>query len=138
MNVPAPVEHGIPWGGAGKRVCVDFDGTIFPWGPVADEDTPPFEGAVEVIKKLKDEGFTIFIFTSRMSPLWWSEMGWSYTDALSEQHAFVTTRLRKWGIPYDVISSEKVPARYYIDDRAIGFRGDWADVKATIEADLSL
>jgi hypothetical protein len=35
-------------------------------------------------------------------------------------------------IPYDMITAEKVPAEYYIDDRAIAFRGNWLQVKKEI------
>lgn len=107
---------------ADKVICVDFDGTLFQWGDI-HEKTPPFQGAVEVMRKLKAQGWTIVIFTSRMSPTWWEAEGMDFKSALQNQTGFITKRLNDFGIPFDRITAEKVPAEYYIDDKAVEFEG---------------
>jgi len=107
---------------ARDTICIDFDGTIFQWGDMY-QDTPPFQGAVEVIRKLRQQGWKIVILTSRMSPTWWNDEGMDMKKAFVEQQAFISHRLEKYGIPYDRITAEKVPAEYYIDDKAIEFDG---------------
>ena len=116
-----PVAH--------NTVCVDFDGTIFQWGDIYAK-TPPFNGCVEVVRELRKQGWTIVIFTSRLSPTWWESEGWTFDEAMETQVKFIRSRLDEFGIPYDYITAEKVPAEYYIDDKAIGFDGKAGSWKA--------
>lgn len=134
MTVP-PVAH--------RTLCVDFDATIFPWGPL-DDDSPPIAGAVEAVKEFVRHGYNIVIFTSRMSPTWWraevpradgmSMREWVHqVEAFGfEQRQLVEERLRNFDIPYRRITSEKVPAEHYIDDRAMEFHGDWKDITSRV------
>lgn len=122
-NVP-PVARNV--------ICVDFDGTLFEWGGLNDLHTRPFDGAVAFMHKLRVLGFKIVIFTSRMSPTWWLDECDNDTSKAAyfgkEQRAFVEAVLEKHKIPYDDITDEKVPAMYYIDDRAIQFKGNWKEL----------
>jgi hypothetical protein len=118
-----PVAH--------NTICVDFDGTIFQWGDIYAQ-TPPFEGCVEVIRNLRKQGWYIVIFTSRMSPTWWASEGWDFEEAERRQYDFVAHRLVDYGIPFDRITAEKVPAEYYIDDKAIRFEGDWFKIRGKV------
>jgi len=123
------MSHDIP-PVARNVICVDFDGTIFKWGDIYAR-TPPFNGCVEVMRELRKRGWEIVILTSRMSPTWWEAEGFVFKDALAEQIAFIKSRLEEYGIPFDRITSEKVPAEYYIDDKAVPFDGSdarWAEI----------
>src|SRR2546426_154100 len=51
---------------AHKTVCVDFDGTIIPWGPLM-ADARVFPGVGDAMRRLKAAGYTIAIFSSRFS-----------------------------------------------------------------------
>ena len=108
---------------AEKVICVDFDGTLFQWGDLY-EKKPPFQGAVDAMRAFKKAGFTIVILTSRLSPTWWEHEGMEFGKALQIQTDFCTKRLNDFGIPFDRITAEKVPAEYYIDDKAIEFTGE--------------
>ena len=108
-------------------VCVDFDGTLFPYRPLYEQN-PPMPNAVETMWWLKAQGYKIVIFTSRLSPSWLEESGESEQRSLG----WVEGLLVQNNIPYDMITAEKVPAEYYIDDRAIAFRGNWLQVKKEI------
>lgn len=108
---------------ADKVICVDFDGTIFAWGDLY-EKTPPLPGAVDFMRALKQQGWTIVIFTSRMSPTWWAAEGKDLKQERIFQSSFIEKRLGDYGIPWDRITAEKVPAEYYIDDKAIEYEGN--------------
>jgi hypothetical protein len=108
-------------------VCVDFDGTLFPYRPLYEQN-PPMPNAVETMWWLKAQGYKIVIFTSRLSPSWLEESG----ESEQRSFAWVEGLLVQNNIPYDMITAEKVPAEYYIDDRAIAFRGSWLQVKKEV------
>jgi beta-phosphoglucomutase-like phosphatase (HAD superfamily) len=93
----------VPW------VCVDFDHTL------VELDTP-LPGAKEAMQSLKDKGYGIIIHSC-------NNKGW------------IEKVLRANDIPFDYIWDASVDkgkpvADAYIDDRAVGFAGDW---KATVE-----
>lgn len=108
---------------AAKVVCIDFDGTIVPWGGLLDPKKKPFPGAAEAIQALRDSGWRIVILTSRMSPSWWRAeaitRGVNQWEFGRQQKAYVAGLLTKHGIPFDKITAEKVPAQAYFDDKAV-------------------
>lgn len=116
---------------AEKVAAIDFDGTIVPWGPLMG-DKEPIPGARETIDAWRRAGYTIVIFTSRLSRTWAKSVvgnnGWEQSRFLDEQHDYVARTLRKAGIEFSYITSEKIPCEFYVDDKAVGFRGDWQNV----------
>lgn len=146
-SVAAPVIDGLPadqhdYGMsrghspvAEKVAAIDFDGTIVPWGPLmGDKDPEP--GAVEALRAIKAAGYHIVIFTSRLSKRWArSVVGdepWRVTVFLNEQEEYVRSTLTRHDIPFDEITAEKVPAEFYIDDKAFRYEsGDWRTVHRT-------
>jgi hypothetical protein len=105
-------------------VCVDFDGTLYPFGYLLD-GPEPLQGAVAAMMALRNEGFKIAIYTSRLSPSWYRSEGWDRNEAEMEQFAYISQILTRDGIPFDKITCEKIPAIAYIDDKAVEFKGDW-------------
>ena len=103
---------------AGKVVLVDFDGTIAPWGQMFSMPEP-LSGVKTAMRTLKEEGYTIVIFTSRLSPTWHRAEGWSTRQASKEQREYITTFLLRHDIPFDDITAEKRPAVLYLDDKAM-------------------
>lgn len=95
-------------------VMIDFDGTIVPWGPLMGPKEP-FPEVAEAMRNLRKEGFTIVIFSSRLSPRWCAHAG---TDPL-EQREYIETILDAHDIPFQEVTAEKLPAEVYFDDKAV-------------------
>lgn len=125
-------EYGIKAGHspvAAKVVCVDFDATLFPWGHLFDDDAVPEPGAVRAMQDFDAAGFTVVIFTSRMSRTWLAYAG----EDRDKHHSYITRLCRKWGIPFDRIIGEKIPAIAYIDDKAVEYDGtNWDSIRERI------
>ena len=98
---------------ANKLIMVDFDGTIVPWGPLM-ADKEPFPGVAAAMQQLKEWGFRLGIFSSRMSPTWTA----SAKTTVTAQEEYIRTLLTRYGVPFDFITAEKVPAIAYFDDMA--------------------
>lgn len=105
-----PVARGI--------VCVDFDGTIFPFGQMDVSGVMPIRGAAEAVRTLKARGYTIVIYSSRFSRQWHEHEGWDHEEAMDEQLLLVQQALDAYDIPYDRFEAEKIPAVAYFDDKA--------------------
>lgn len=104
----------------GKTICIDFDGVIASYQD-GWEGTDKFgtmvPGTDNALKVLKEEGYTIIIFTCR-----------KVTEALKKY-------LKENNITYDYINENpnepegtnkgKPIADIYVDDRAVCFRGNW-------------
>lgn len=107
---------------AARRVLVDFDKTIRPWGDlVAYVD--PLPGAAEAMRALDAAGYEVIILTSRLSPTWWrAEAGRRGLDTDqfgAEQTSYVMDYLARFDIPYASITVEKMPALAFFDDTAV-------------------
>jgi hypothetical protein len=110
-------------------VCIDVDGTIFKKAefPYVGELV---EGAREALSELRRRGYKIVIWSGRNSSL-------ANTPLLkSIAMNLVKIALDVNGVEYDAIDygdAGKIPCEIYIDDRAIGFRGDWRAVLEEVE-----
>lgn len=97
---------------ARKSIVFDFDGVIHKYsrgwqdGSIYDE---PVSGIKEVINELHRD-YDIYIVTTRAR-----ELSGEYD---------VRDYLDKHGIEYDMVTSVKVPAIVYVDDRALTFNPD--------------
>lgn len=107
---------------AEKVICIDFDGTIVPWGQPSMGPKDPFPGVADAIRRFKRDGWEIVIFTSRLSERWArSVVGpnlWDVRHFLEKQYIYLSELLLDNGIPFDLITAEKVPAQHYVDDKA--------------------
>jgi histidinol phosphatase-like enzyme len=101
-----------------KRVLVDFDGTIIKKS--SDGKFRVFDGVRESLRQMKANGYEIVIFTSRLAD--------PRDEKNRENSAIISNFLSNNKIPFDRITAEKTSADYYIDDKAISFKGNWSDV----------
>jgi len=121
----APIAHRV--------AAVDFDGTIIPWAALNHPHTEGLRGAVDAIKALREQGYKIVIFTSRLSPRWHAASG----ETLEDQTIYVKSVLKRLGIEYDEITAEKIPCQLYLDDKAISVLDDWDKVMASINSGVA-
>lgn len=97
------------------RIAVDFDNTLFV--NEYPEVGPVVPGAARFMKKMKDAGHILLIWTCRMNP------GINDDKAITKDMAKIAAKLTEAGIPYDeIVSGEpgKLMADFYIDDHALG------------------
>jgi len=89
------------------NVCIDFDGVLNTYKGWVNEDYlyEPRPGAKEFLEKVNKE-YNIIIFTTR--------------DAEK-----VSQWLRENDMPYSIVTNRKVPAKAYIDDRALNSEGSY-------------
>lgn len=109
----------------GKTLAIDFDGVIhryskgFKNGKIYDN---PVEGVKKAIDKLKNKGYKIIIFTTRLNPMF---------DDVNRGVRDVKQNIEEWldkhEIYYDELTNNKPPAIAYIDDRGIRFT-NWKDI----------
>lgn len=105
-----------------KVICVDFDGVIHRYEGWLGKRiyNEPIDGVVGVLSKLRDSGWVIIVWTSRIE-----------LDCVYEY-------LQSYGIPFDHINYNpenveqhchpaKPIADVYLDDRAITFNGVWSE-----------
>lgn len=108
---------------ADKVILIDFDGTIVPFVGLFDYPEP-FTGVSDFTHMLKDNGYTVGIFTSRLNPAWLKTV-----EQTQAQHIYYITKYcTKNNIAFDFITADKVPAQAYIDDKAFRFEGSWIDI----------
>ncbi|RXJ68988.1 capsular biosynthesis protein [Halarcobacter ebronensis] len=101
------------------RVCIDLDGVICQLRKENQtyEELSPVKGAVEKIKKLKDEGHYIIIYTARNMKTQNANVG-----KVVKNIGLVTLEwLDRHSIFYDEIYFGKPWADIYIDDNAFRF-----------------
>lgn len=104
-------------------LLIDFDDTIAPFGYMFSYPEP-FEGVREFTEAVKARGYTIGIFTSRLSPTWLK----SANQSEEEHRAYITDYCNRYGILFDFMTSEKVPSETYIDDKATRFTNNWKEL----------
>jgi capsule biosynthesis phosphatase len=99
------------------RICFDLDNTLvtYPTIPGDYSSVLPISKSIELLKKFKNDGHTIIIYTARRMLTHGGDIGKVMKDI-----ALVTLEtLNKLDIEYDEIIFGKPIADIYIDDRAI-------------------
>lgn len=109
---------------ANKVALIDFDGTLYPFGHLFNFPAP-LPDAAETVKMLKEKGYRIGIFTSRLSKRWLATVN----QNKKEHRLYIKEICKRDSIPVDFITAEKVPAEFYIDDKAIRYEDSWKKIQ---------
>lgn len=106
-----------------KTIILDFDG-VFTTENIFPSVAPPTANLKESLDELKEMGFTLKLHSCRTS-------GELVNDKESQRQLEVMEEfVRENDLPIDEIITDmhKPVALYYIDDRAIEFKGKWEEV----------
>ena len=108
-----------------KTVVFDFDGVIHSYSSGwHDGQTsweifdPPTVGIREVIKKLRENGWSVVVVSARCSSLF--------------GRIAIKKWLKKYDITVDAVLRDKIPAKCYVDDRAVCFDGEASNLFESI------
>ena len=110
-----------------KRIIIDFDGTICGF---AFPDTGPLEpGVKEALQEIRDMGYEIVIHSCRTAYYWKDKLD---IPNRTEHFKIMFKFMILHDLPFDRIligkNYDKPIADFYIDDRGIGYRGNWPEV----------
>lgn len=100
-----------------KTIMIDLDGVLNMYNGKYDENKLPEirKGAKEFVQKL-NEDYDLVLFTTR--------------NNLEASRWLIKNKMDEY---FKDVTSIKTPAYIYLDDRAIGFNGDYEKVLAQIE-----
>jgi len=106
-----------------KVIIIDFDGTLckneFP-----DLGSPePY--VREALLKLKRLGYTIKIHSCRTATYWKDRDRWKHYHVILK---FMEENQLPWDEIIMNTTMNKPVAKFYVDDRAIQYKGNWLDV----------
>jgi capsule biosynthesis phosphatase len=107
------------------RICIDLDGVIAELKKENETytDVKPIPGAVEKIKKLKENGHYIIIYTARHM----KTCDGNVAKVISKIGKITLEWLEKYQVPYDEIVFGKPWADIYIDDNGFRFK-NWDEI----------
>lgn len=100
------------------KIVIDLDGTITRKETSDYENVPPNRGVVEALRRYKDEGFEIVIYSSRNMRTYEGEVGKINVHTLP----IITDWLRRHEVPFDQIIVGKPWCGFegfYVDDKTV-------------------
>lgn len=104
-----------------RTVCVDLDFTLCACETGSYADAVPVPGAADALAEIRRAGWFVVIYTARHFNHWRITTEWLVAN----------------GFEYDQLVFGKPPARFYIDDRAIPFEGNWTAVSERLRTVLT-
>ena len=104
-----------------KTIAVDFDNVLYDNKEYGDGTVSgePIKNAIKIMTALKQSGYNLVIFTTRLNPKFDGDMNWKYNQ--------IANWCEKYKIPFDEITNNKPSAIAYIDNKAITFT-NWLDI----------
>jgi capsule biosynthesis phosphatase len=105
-----------------KRFCFDLDNTLVTYPKIEGDYTTvePISDTINYLKKLKEKGHTIIIYTARRMRTHSGNIG----GVIADIGKITIDTLHKYNIPYDELYFGKPYAHYYIDDLMVNPKTD--------------
>lgn len=105
-----------------KRFCFDFDNTLVTYPKIPNDYTSvePIWETINYLKKLKENGHTIIIYTARRMRTHYGNVG----AVIADIGQITLDTLKKFDIPYDEIYFGKPYAHFYVDDLMVDPKSD--------------
>jgi capsule biosynthesis phosphatase len=105
-----------------KRFCFDLDNTLVTYPKIEGDYTTvePISDTINYLKKLKEKGHTIIIYTARRMRTHGGNIG----GVIADIGKITIDTLHKYNIPYDELYFGKPYAHYYIDDLMVNPKTD--------------
>jgi capsule biosynthesis phosphatase len=116
------IEFSKKYPSSPKRFCFDLDNTLvtFPKIPNDYTSVEPIHETINYLKKLKENGHTIIIYTARRMRTHSGNVG----SVVADIGKTTIETLSKFEIPYDELYFGKPYAHYYIDDLMVDPKTD--------------
>ncbi|VVC02137.1 Uncharacterised protein [uncultured archaeon] len=111
--------------GGKKTVCFDLDGVVCSQTGGDYGSASPNKDAISLINGLYEKGNRVVIYTSRF-------MGRNNSDVIKthkEGYDFTVKQLKSWGVKFHELSMGKPRYDLVVDDKALFYREDWAEIK---------
>jgi capsule biosynthesis phosphatase len=105
-----------------KRFCFDLDNTLVTYPKISNDYTSvePIHETINYLKKLKENGHTIIIYTARRMRTHSGNIG----GVIADIGQITIETLNKFDIPYDELYFGKPYAHFYIDDLMVDPKSD--------------
>ena len=105
-----------------KRFCFDLDNTLVTYPKIEGDyrSVEPIPDTINYLKKLKEKGHTIIIYTARRMRTHGGNVG----KVIADIGSITLETLEKYKIPYDEIYFGKPYADFYIDDLMVNPKTD--------------
>jgi capsule biosynthesis phosphatase len=116
------IEFSKTYPSSPKRFCFDLDNTLVTYPKINNDYTSvePIHETINYLKKLKENGHTIIIYTARRMRTHSGNVG----GVIADIGQTTIETLKKFNIPYDELYFGKPYAHFYIDDLMVDPKSD--------------
>lgn len=105
-----------------KTICFDIDNTICKTIKSDYKKSKPILKNIKCINELYNQGHTIKIFTAR----YMGRTNDNAKEAKKKAKTITLNQLKKWNVKFHKIYFGKPSTDFYIDDKNLYFKTDWA------------
>lgn len=105
-----------------KTICFDIDNTICKTIKSDYKNSKPILKNIKCINELYDKGHIIKIFTAR----YMGRTNDNVIEARKKAKKITLSQLKKWNLKFHKIYFGKPSTDFYIDDKNLNFKSNWA------------